>query len=880
MDLHPDLQRWRLSQGVLAAEETLDRLSRAEAKPSSRVHALVEQSNALQRGRAPPMEIAPTFYLGEQRVLVETAPYVDKPLSKLISGGVPNDVGGILQYYNWREDEGNDDFGTVIAVNAGLARKFKQQMIHAPPIQPYLGELIDNPDDMTRITDLLQPVPPVNAGPGGERIVGVRYQGVLPQNPALAPAPAPALQGADAQGLGELAAAARQGEIVQGQFQNAPPAADAAGRVEREQAVEEEARQADAEVEEAKQADAEAAEVGDLGDSSDEEDAARLVNGFGTPLNAARTIAVRGAEAAVATGKLASRAITSAGELAAAPYIGAVRMAGKAAGAAAGLVANAATAVGGIAQGPLLALRDMGMGALSGAASALRTGSRIDQALDGAEAVLQEDTSKLGGGIDRILAQLKTRITTDGSGLSDVDHDMLVREYNRLIDVAKKSGSSMALFKQFHGQALKIDDMLTSFLSKKQAPAPARPSPAASLPSPVTGMVTLFKPGEAEALYSQMHKRASEALASGEVDDTLYYRLHSDVQDYGRKLKESRKPMTAADAARAKKMLDRMSEMANSVIDEINKRRGQPAQPSAAAPAAPPAPAPVAPAASPASGAAVDMVTLFKPGEAEAMYKRLQEQINETLANVEVSDDLFNKLKKNFDDYGQELKKSRGPMAPAEAARVKKMLEMMGSNIYKRLIKLHKGAASSVEQSEAAADAKRMSDITDREAKAGRAAVFINLDAKDPRDAAMDGRAQPVDLSGVGSLANAAAGNVVFIDVNDGLKVIDLTGVESSNAGQSNAAASASAASRAPARPVAPALDAKRKKLQKLLREAAAFGAQRARASDGSLLGSSGRGPPEKPEKVKPPHMIKGSQAAKDYMAEIRKKKGQKRSLV
>jgi hypothetical protein len=875
-----------LSQGVLAAEETLDRLSRAEAKPSSRVHALVEQSNALQRGRAPPMEIAPTFYLGEQRVLVETAPYVDKPLSKLISGGVPNDVGGILQYYNWREDEGNDDFGTVIAVNAGLARKFKQQMIHAPPIQPYLGELIDNPDDMTRITDLLQPVPPVNAGPGGERIVGVRYQGVLPQNPALAPAPAPALQGADAQGLGELAAAARQGEIVQGQFQNAPPAADAAGRVEREQAVEEEARQADAEVEEAKQADAEAAEVGDLGDSSDEEDAARLVNGFGTPLNAARTIAVRGAEAAVATGKLASRAITSAGELAAAPYIGAVRMAGKAAGAAAGLVANAATAVGGIAQGPLLALRDMGMGALSGAASALRTGSRIDQALDGAEKVLAvgEDMSNLGGRTDRLLERIKTRIAAEDAKISDGDYNVLVASYNKLLEMSKRGSANADDFQYFRSQAKKLDDALTGMLAKKQAPqAPARQTPVPA-PSPATGMVTLFKPGEAEALYSEMHKRASEALATGEVDDTLYYRLHSDVQDYGRKLKESRKPMTAADAARAKKLLDRMKGMADSVIDEINKRRGQPAQPLAPSPPAPApvpsAPAPVAPAASPASGAAADMVTLFKPGEAEAMYKHLQEQINETLANIEISDDLFDKLKKNFDDYGQELKKSRGPMAPAEAARVRKMLTMMASNIYKRLIKLHNDAAASVEQSEAAADAKRMSDITDREAKAGRAAVFINLDAKDPRDAAMDGRAQPVDLSGVGSLANAAAGNVVFIDVNDGLKVIDLTGVESSNAGRSNAAASASAASRAPARPVAPALDAKRKKLQKLLREAAAFGAQRARASDGSLLGSSGRGPPEKPEKVKPPHMIKGSQEAKDYMAEIRKKKGQKRSLV
>lgn len=201
MDLHPDLQRWRQAQGVLAAEETRDRLSRAASTPSSRLHGLVERSNALQRGRVPPMEQVPAFYLGEERILVETAPYIDRPLAALLKGSSKSGEGGVLDMYQWKDGRGNDSFGEVIAVNSGLAAKYRQQLIHAPPIQPYLGELINQPDDMTRITELLEYVPPAALGPGGEERPGYRY---LP----------PAVE-RDAQGLGAVAAAADIGEQAQ-----------------------------------------------------------------------------------------------------------------------------------------------------------------------------------------------------------------------------------------------------------------------------------------------------------------------------------------------------------------------------------------------------------------------------------------------------------------------------------------------------------------------------------------------------------------------------------------------------------------------------------------------------------------------------------------
>jgi hypothetical protein len=204
MDLHPDLQRFRLAQGVLRAEETTDRLSRASATSSSRLHALVERSNAVQRGRVPAMEQVPTFFMGEDRVLVETAPYVDKPLSALMNGSSRSGGGGVLGMFGWKDGEGNDNFPTVIALNAGIANKYKQQLTHAPEIQPYMGELLERPDDMVELRRLVEVQNAQALGPNLEERYGIRLRPPPPVDAAERPA----------NGLGDVAEAAAVGDAV------------------------------------------------------------------------------------------------------------------------------------------------------------------------------------------------------------------------------------------------------------------------------------------------------------------------------------------------------------------------------------------------------------------------------------------------------------------------------------------------------------------------------------------------------------------------------------------------------------------------------------------------------------------------------------------
>ena len=217
MDLHPDLQRWRLAQEVLSSEEVADRVARWDGKPSSRVHGLVEQSNAIQRGRVPTVEVTPTFYIGEQRILVETSKPIEKPFSDLLSGG-----NGILDMYKWNQGNGNLDFDQKIAVDSGIASKYRQQLMHAPPIQPYEGELIEPPEQMEKIFVPSQNVPAVERN--GKYVVrpGYNLAQDLPQNFVGGPPPA---FGGDVQGMNALARAGEIGANAQAQLEIAPIAA-------------------------------------------------------------------------------------------------------------------------------------------------------------------------------------------------------------------------------------------------------------------------------------------------------------------------------------------------------------------------------------------------------------------------------------------------------------------------------------------------------------------------------------------------------------------------------------------------------------------------------------------------------------------------------
>lgn len=138
MDVTEDLRQWRITQQRLADEAVLFREDDRIFKPSRRVHALVEQANAIQRGRVVPMETVTRFVDGHRRVTLATATDVEAPAESQMSG-----TNGILDMYNWGRGEGNDQFGAVIAIQSGLASKYEQQFEKAPFIQPYSGSESD-----------------------------------------------------------------------------------------------------------------------------------------------------------------------------------------------------------------------------------------------------------------------------------------------------------------------------------------------------------------------------------------------------------------------------------------------------------------------------------------------------------------------------------------------------------------------------------------------------------------------------------------------------------------------------------------------------------------------------------------------------------------
>lgn len=279
MDLHPDLRGWRVAQQQIEIEGVLARENDRIFAPSRLVHALIEQSNAVQRGRVQKTLIKPSeFYLGDKRVMVQTKQDVEHPMDKEL----PSNSHGVLDMYEWGKDKGNTDFESHIAVQSGIARKYKQQFIQAPFIPPYFGELNDPPEPDVPIEDLVGR--PVN-------------RNVLPnpENPNPPPPPAPdvAVRGAipngeDQNGMAGVARAAHIGAAAQEAAQGiAPLNGDAAAEIRRIAGVEAQVQanedevaaraEAEAEIEgqEGAQADADNGQVGPV-DADDGEQRAEL----------------------------------------------------------------------------------------------------------------------------------------------------------------------------------------------------------------------------------------------------------------------------------------------------------------------------------------------------------------------------------------------------------------------------------------------------------------------------------------------------------------------------------------------------------------------------------------------------------------------------
>jgi len=193
---------WRLAQEKLALEAALEREDDRIYKPSRRVYALVEQANAIQRGRITPTQLRHQFYLGDERVITKTETHSDTPLTTELSGR-----NGIVDYYDWHKGKGNPDFEAVISIQSGLNNKFKQIFQKAPEIPTYMGEIMPPAEPETKLEDLLGPVKALGgpSKPGEDKPV---YDMQNPKRPGAShmfAAPAPH--------FGEAGQAAAQAEV-------------------------------------------------------------------------------------------------------------------------------------------------------------------------------------------------------------------------------------------------------------------------------------------------------------------------------------------------------------------------------------------------------------------------------------------------------------------------------------------------------------------------------------------------------------------------------------------------------------------------------------------------------------------------------------------
>lgn len=179
MDLHPDLQRWRVAQSVLRAEEVSDRVINLVDAGPRRVNDNILARNASQLGVHVPTQVRSQFYLGEarptSRVVMEMKNMQSPAMMQSMSGD-------ILDMYNWKSGEGNTDLHAELVAHEQYHRKFRQQFEKAPEIVPYAEEL--------KIPDV--PVTGTTAPPAGGQPPGPPGPpGQGPPPPGAPPGPPP-----------------------------------------------------------------------------------------------------------------------------------------------------------------------------------------------------------------------------------------------------------------------------------------------------------------------------------------------------------------------------------------------------------------------------------------------------------------------------------------------------------------------------------------------------------------------------------------------------------------------------------------------------------------------------------------------------------------
>ena len=233
MDIHPDLRVWRIAQQRLADEAVLARENKRIFQASRRVHALVEQANAIQHGRIIPVELVTEFYDGDGRYGLVTETDVEAPMESELSG-----TNGVLDMFNWHKGQGNTQYDKHIAVQSGYATKYKQVFAKTPgwtPEQEKPDLLKEPTEDEVPIGDVpgaprvpAAPVPPaapgaapqVPPGPGGPGTTppGPPSDGTKKEPTAAAPGKIGGYRDANGvwhplqQGLEGIARAANEGE--------------------------------------------------------------------------------------------------------------------------------------------------------------------------------------------------------------------------------------------------------------------------------------------------------------------------------------------------------------------------------------------------------------------------------------------------------------------------------------------------------------------------------------------------------------------------------------------------------------------------------------------------------------------------------------------
>jgi hypothetical protein len=197
MDIHPDLRVWRIAQQRLADEAVLARENKRIFQASRRVHALVEQANAIQHGRIIPVELVTEFYDGDGRYGLVTETDVEAPMESELSG-----TNGVLDMFNWHKGQGNTQYDKHIAVQSGYATKYKQVFAKTPGWTPEQ----EKPDLLKEPTEDEVPIGNV---PGAPQVVPA-----APVPPAPGPgAPRPAPPGPPTDGTKKEPTAAAPGKI-------------------------------------------------------------------------------------------------------------------------------------------------------------------------------------------------------------------------------------------------------------------------------------------------------------------------------------------------------------------------------------------------------------------------------------------------------------------------------------------------------------------------------------------------------------------------------------------------------------------------------------------------------------------------------------------